>query len=42
MEEIKLSKIQERLKMYENKLQELQNMEASVETKDEEIDEKIK
>ncbi|XP_025269792.1 structural maintenance of chromosomes protein 6 isoform X2 [Camponotus floridanus] len=42
VEESKLNKIQETLKMYENNLKELQNVELSISTKDEEIDAKIK
>lgn len=42
VEESKRNKIQETLKMSENNLQKLQNVELSVGTKDEEIDAKIK
>ncbi|XP_018392244.1 PREDICTED: structural maintenance of chromosomes protein 6 [Cyphomyrmex costatus] len=41
VEETKLNKAQETLKMYEDKLKELQNMELSTEAKDQEIDENI-
>lgn len=42
MEEIKLQKIEKNLRMYENNLKELKNVELSMGTKDEEIDAKIK
>ncbi|XP_072747857.1 structural maintenance of chromosomes protein 6 [Anoplolepis gracilipes] len=42
VEESKLNKIHDTLKMYENNMMELQNVELSVEAKDAEIDAKIK
>lgn len=42
MEETKLQSIQETLKMYEDNLKKLQNMELSTGTKDQEVDKKIK
>jgi len=42
VEETKLNKIKEKLEIYENKLKELQNVELSVGTQNEEINGKIK
>jgi len=41
MEETKLHSVQENLKTYENNLKELQNLELSTGTKNQEIDQKI-
>jgi len=42
VEETKLNKIKEKLEIHENKLKELQNIELSVGTQNEKINEKIK